>query len=197
MSRERKGAEILHAYSLQPHREQFIDKRRWIVAENRKRAMSMRMTASDVSKIKKLARRLGVRDSDVIRFAVKGMLEQLWPLCDSKMRGQSLIPLFVESGAELLRFFEIDASRLESIINDGAETTRCVDADDIVLLALSGVQQRYVALKLGELHRRGSNGAGSTDVSSSLREYLFEKYVNPARGEMTGAATERLIAAGG
>jgi hypothetical protein len=167
------------------------------VVEIRKRAMSMRMTVSDVSKVKKLAKRLGVRDSDVIRFAVKGMLERLWPLCDAKMRGQSLIPLFVECGADLLRFFEIDASRLESIINDGAGATRCVDADDVVLLALSGVQQRYVALKLSELQRRGTQINGSADLSGSLREYLYDKYITRGTGEITAAATERLVAAGG
>jgi Arc/MetJ-type ribon-helix-helix transcriptional regulator len=42
--------------------------------ENRKQAVSIRMSASDVRKIKRLAERLGVRDSDIIRFAVKSML---------------------------------------------------------------------------------------------------------------------------
>jgi len=167
------------------------------VIENRKQAMSMRMSASDVSKIKRLARRLGARDSDVIRFAVKGMLARLWPLCDSKTRGDSLIPVFVESGAELVRFFELDAARLESIINDGAEASRRVDAEDVSLLALSVAQQRYAALKLSELNRRPADDGQNADLAGSLRQYLYEKYVYHGTAEISAATAERLVAAGG
>ena len=167
------------------------------VIEGRKQGMSMRMNASDISKVKKLAGRLGVRDSDVVRFAVKGTLARLWPLCDSKMRGRSLIPLFVELGAELVRYFELDASRLEGIINDGADAVRRVDADDIVLLALSAAQQQYAALKLSELQRRGLDGEESADLAGSLRQYLYEKYVYQGTGEISATATERLVAVGG
>src|SRR3974390_1642379 len=99
--------------------------------ESRKQAMSIRMHAADVRKVKRLAERLGVRDSDVIRFAVKRMLARLGPLHDPEVRGHNLVPVFVESGVELLRFFELDAARLEAIINDGVEATRRVDRDDV------------------------------------------------------------------
>ena len=58
--------------------------------ESRKQAVSIRMNVSDVRKVKKLASRLGVRDSDVIRFAVKSMLSRLGPLYDPDVRGRSL-----------------------------------------------------------------------------------------------------------
>lgn len=160
---------------------------------NRKRAMSMRMTVSDVAKVKRLAKRLGVRDSDVIRFAVKGALERYWPLCDSKLRGQELIPLFVESGTELVRFFELDPAQLAEIINDGADSPRRVEAEDIVLLALSGAPHSHVMPRLGEFGRRGS--AGAAPLTPSLRDYLYEKYVyTPAAAPH--AEAERLIASG-
>src|SRR5438045_6573162 len=111
------------------------------------------MNAADVRKVKRLAARLGVRDSDVIRFAVKNMLAKLGPLYDPEAHGRNLVPVFVESGAELLRFFEIDASKLESIINGGVDVDRRVDRDDIALLALTGSQEPYAALKLSELDR--------------------------------------------
>ena len=60
--------------------------------ESRKQAVSIRMNASDVRKVKKLAGRLGVRDSDVIRFAVKGMLARLGPLYEPEVRGRASIP---------------------------------------------------------------------------------------------------------
>src|SRR5262245_26099058 len=104
------------------------------------------MSAGDVRKVKKLAARIGARDSDVIRFAVKCMLTRLGPLYDPDVRGRSLVPVFVESGAELLRFFELDAARLETILNEGVDAEKRIDRGDIALLALSGGQEAYAAL---------------------------------------------------
>jgi hypothetical protein len=135
------------------------------------------MNEPDVRKVKKLAMRLGVRDSDVIRFAVKSTLARLGPLHDPEVHGRNLVPVFVESGGELLRFFDLDAARLEAIINSGVEPERRVERDDIALLALTGTQEPYAALKLSALDRsdrRGQKGAG---LSESLRQYLYAKYV--------------------
>jgi hypothetical protein len=132
------------------------------------------MGAADVRKVKKLAARLGVRDSDVIRFAVKSMLARLGPLHDDEVRGRNLVPVFVESGSDLLRYFDLDATRLESIINDGASGERQVSSDDIALIAMSGVQENYAMLRLSSL---GSPAADEHGLSQSLRSYLYEKYV--------------------
>jgi len=147
------------------------------VVEGRKQAVSIRMNAADVRKVKKLASRLGVRDSDVIRFAVKNMLARLGPLYDPEVHGRNLVPVFVESGAELLRFFDIDASKLESIINNGVDNERRVERDDIALLALTGSQEPYAALKLSELDRSERRRQSTAELSESLRQYLYAKYV--------------------
>jgi hypothetical protein len=135
------------------------------------------MNTADVRKVKKLASRLGVRDSDVIRFAVKSMLARLGPLYDADVHGRNLVPVFVESGAELLRFFDIDASKLESIINGGVDIERRVDRDDIALLALTGTQEPYASLKLSELDRTERRERTAAELSESLRQYLYAKYV--------------------
>jgi hypothetical protein len=135
------------------------------------------MNSTDVRKVKKVASRLGVRDSDVIRFAVKSMLAKLGPLYDQEAHGRNLVPVFVESGAELLRFFEIDASRLEAIINGGVDLERRVDRDDIALLALTGSQEPYAALKLSELASTERRERTAAELSESLRQYLYAKYV--------------------
>lgn len=135
------------------------------------------MNSTDVRKVKKLASRLGVRDSDVIRFAVKSMLARLGPLYDPEAHGRNLVPVFVESGAELLRFFEIDAARLEAIINGGVDVDRRVERDDIALLALTGSQEPYAALKLSELDRTERRERSAAELSESLRQYLYAKYV--------------------
>lgn len=135
------------------------------------------MNGADVRKVKRLAARLGVRDSDVIRFAVKNMLARLGPLYDPEVHGRNLVPVFVESGAELLRFFDIDASKLEALINNGVEAERRVDRDDIALLALTGSQEPYAALKLSELNRTERRRQTPGELSESLRQYLYAKYV--------------------
>ena len=145
--------------------------------ESRKQAVSIRMNSTDVRKVKKLASRLGVRDSDVIRYAVKSMLARLGPLYDPEAHGRNLVPVFVESGADLLRFFEIDAARLETIINGGVDIERRVDRDDIALLALTGTQEPYAALKLSELDRTERRERSAAELSESLRQYLYAKYV--------------------
>ncbi len=165
--------------------------------ESRKQAVSIRMNASDVRKVKKLASRLGVRDSDVIRFAVKTMLARLGPLYDPEVRGRNLVPVFVESGTELLRFFDLDGARLEAIVNEGVEPTKRVDRDDIALLALTGGQEQYAALKLSELHQQeGGAPAEGPSLANSLRQYLYEKYVYRANNEVRSLEGLHLVTAG-
>lgn len=149
------------------------------------------MNGADVRKIKKLAVRLGVHDSDIVRFAVKTMLARLEPLHDPEARGRSVLPVFVESGDELVRFFELDALRLDTIINDGVEALRRVDRDDVALIAMHATQPPFAAIKLSEMYPGNGNverpraAPENADVErmNSLRRYLYEKYVRRTNGE--------------
>jgi hypothetical protein len=154
------------------------------VKENRKQAVSIRLGASDIRKVKRLAERLGVRDSDVIRFALKWALNRVAPLCDPEIRGPSLVPMFVETGAELIRHFELDAARLDAIVNDGVDDERAVAHDDIALLALAGSQQPYALLSLRQTGGYGG-AAAPQDSIEALRQHLYDKYVY-GRGEQRG-----------
>ncbi len=141
------------------------------VVEQRKQAVSIRLGESDIRHIKRIAERLGVRDSDIIRFAIKSSLSRIAPLCDPEIRGRNLVPVLVESGDELIRYFELDAFRLESIINAGVEESRQVARDDIALLAMSGLREEYLVMRL-----KDGNAATATPARS-LRGYLYDKYV--------------------
>lgn len=164
--------------------------------DSRKQAVSIRMNRSDVRNIKRLAERLGARDSDVIRFAIKLMLGKLALLQDPQIKGRNLVPVFIEAGPELMRHFELDSAKLSSIINDGVEHDRIVDPDDIQLIAMNGLQRSYVKYRMAGLRRsqghgtqiNGTSAEGSerrADPSSddedfferSLRQYLYEKYL--------------------
>jgi hypothetical protein len=101
------------------------------------------------------------------------------------------VPVFLESGAELLRHFELDAARLSGIINDGVEQDRHVDADDIQLIAMSGMQRSYLQMRVPALRRTSGTGAsngehasgpngsagGNESLEQSLRRYLYDKYL--------------------
>lgn len=167
--------------------------------DKRKKAVSIRLNAADVRKMKKLAQRLGVRESDVIRFAVKCMLARLGPLYDPDVRGRNLVPVFVEAGGDLLRFFELDSARLEAIVNEDVEPARRVDRGDLALLALTGAPEPYAALMLSELSQTERSGRGdATELSSSLRQYLYDKYVYRGSAEATPEPEPmRLAVAGG
>src|ERR1700684_1274996 len=95
-----------------------------------------------------MAKRLDVRDSDIIRFAIKSTLNRIAPLCDQAIRGRNLVPVLVESGDELIRYFELDAFRLEGIINDNVDGGRQVERDDVALLAMSGLRDEYLVMRL-------------------------------------------------
>jgi hypothetical protein len=127
------------------------------VVDQRKQAVSIRLGESDIRNIKRIAKRLGVRDSDIIRFAIKSTLNRIAPLCDSEIRGRNLVPVLVESGDELIRYFELDAFRLENIINAQADDGRQVDRDDIALLAMSGLREEYLVMRLTEGNKRRPN----------------------------------------
>jgi hypothetical protein len=164
--------------------------------DKRKRAVSIRMSGSDVAKVKRLASRLGVRDSDVIRYAVKTMLTKLAPLHDPQVNGRNLLPVFVESGADLFLHFELDANRLEGILNDDAGDEGRVDHDDIQMIAMSGVQQGYGRWRQPKsgppptLHLKAnaapaiepppaslSRSEPAEATMPSLRDYLYGKYI--------------------
>ena len=149
--------------------------------EGRKQAVSLRLSAADIRKIKRLSKRLGVRDSDVIRYALKVMLAKLAPLCDAEVRGRSLIPVFVDTGVDILQHFELDEERLEAIINHGVEDGQGVDANDIQLMAMIGMQRNYAKLSLRDLHEKVaappiSDGLDDT-LSTNFRRHLYAKYV--------------------
>jgi hypothetical protein len=144
------------------------------VVDQRKQAVSIRLGESDIRNIKRIAKRLGVRDSDIIRFAIKATLSRIAPLCDPGIRGRNLVPVLVESGDELIRYFELDAFRLDSIINEDVEEGRQVERDDVALLAMSGLREEYLVMRL-----KDGNGTpvGAAPQGRSLRRYLYDKYV--------------------
>jgi hypothetical protein len=168
------------------------------VVDNRKQAVSIRMSRGDVRQIKQLADRLGVRDSDVIRYAIKTMLSRLAPLPDDAVRGFALLPVFVESGADLMRHFDLDATRLAEIINEGADVGRKVDAGDIQLIAMSATEAPYAKMRFAAIgrgqaieraHLVQSNGHGAEHDMNGSHGSNGGNGGNGGNGDYAGAGT--------
>ena len=150
------------------------------MSAKRKKAVSFRLASSDVRTIKIIASRLGARDSDVARFALKLLLSRVAPFADPELRGRRLLPAFLEVGEELIRHFELDVPRLKAIINDGVNSDQRVEENDIVLLAMSASGSTYAAMHLEDFAKHNGTLEG-------LRGYLYDKYVHrqapPQRAE--------------
>lgn len=164
--------------------------------EGRKQAVSIRLNAADVRNLRKLSRRLGVRNSDVIRFAIKHALSRLSPLCDGEVKGRGLVPVLVEAGADLMRYLDLDVAALESIINEGAAPEQQVDHSDVQLLAMSSLPAGYARLRLVRIGGvRAPDGINATaeavaeegQLNQSLRKYFYDKYVYAAGSPDTTA----------
>ncbi len=140
--------------------------------------VSMKLHPSDVERVRTMARRLRVRESDVIRFALRLAFAKLAPLHDQNARGRDLIPAFLECGPELAYHFDLDSRTLESIVNDDLDDPRMkVDADDIEILAVSHMMPGYhFETRLKALPRMETD---RLDFSEPLRQYLYEKYIGP------------------
>lgn len=142
--------------------------------DDSKKIVSVRVNQSDLEKIRFISQRLRVRESKVLRFAIKVMLNRLGPLHDPKSTGTDLMPIFADLGHELTNYFQFDYTRLESIINGNIDDpVKRVDSEDIALVAVNDMPASYRCMKLRELSNQPIK---QSELAESLREYLYEKY---------------------
>jgi hypothetical protein len=149
--------------------------------EGRKQAVSIRLNAADLRNLRKLARRLGVRNSDVIRFALKSCIARLEPLLQPEAKGRDLVPVFVDAGADLVRYLDLDATHIDAIINNDVVDGNRVERADVHLLAGAGSPRSYARLRPGPIGLRNgpSLSPGDEDrlLNQSLQRYFYDKYV--------------------
>ena len=142
---------------------------------SQKKSVSLRLSESDISKLKEISARLGVKEADLLRFTVKQTLEKLMPFRDTGAKGIDLIPTLIECGSELTYYLDLDSADLERIVNgDLDQTDRRVDPEDLDILATAGVPSPYFSYKLSELKQIK---ADTSKLINSLKAYLYDKYL--------------------
>ena len=112
------------------------------MAKEAKEMAAVRLEPAARRKIKVLAARLRVRESDVIRYAIEGALAELHLLCDQSLEGRDLVAAFVERGSELGRLLDLDVPKLSAILNeDLVDESKRVPREDVAML-LGGRQTK-------------------------------------------------------
>lgn len=149
--------------------------------ESNMKNISVRLNFMDIQKIKELAMRLGIRESDLFRFSVKNMLEKLVRLNDKNVRGADLIPLWLECGDFLMENFELDSAKLDEIFNQNlTNSDHKIDIEDIELMAMSKLNPIYMVKKLSILCDKQIDPKFANDI---FRKYLYSKYILGVRYE--------------
>jgi hypothetical protein len=152
------------------------------MVENRKHLVSVQLCQSDLERVRAIARRLRVRESEVIRFALRLAFSKLAPLHELNAYGRDLVPIFLECGPELAYHFDLDARTLDAIINgDLDDPQKRVDPEDIEILAVSHMMPScHIQTKIKGLPRLK---AGRLNLSGALQQYLHEKYIEPDQAQ--------------
>ncbi|NOZ37991.1 MAG: hypothetical protein GXP11_07990 [Gammaproteobacteria bacterium] len=141
---------------------------------NKTSCISVRMSEADHAKIKTTAKRLQVRHSDVVRYAIRTTLTRLSAFHNPELKGTTLLPTMIEYCNELNRHFDLDADKLDNIINaETSEPNMQVARNDIELLALCGmpveiIQERFRQVTGIKLK--------NNEVYQFMKKYLVEKY---------------------
>jgi len=139
------------------------------MANPRLQGISLRLSDADIRRIKAVSGRLGVRESDLLRFAIRTLLNQLSPLADPAVRGRELVPMLLEHGAEIVREFGLDHHALAALVNEGVVGDDQVSRADLTALMLL------------------ANGAATAPVKAEMQaRFQARTVVAPAPG--SGAA---------
>lgn len=139
-----------------------------------KKNISVRLGVADLRRVKEIALRLDVKESEIFRYAVKALSTRLMPLLNRQLTGVPMLVALLETGEELLRYFEFDAVKLDRLINSATPAGQAaVDTEDIELLVIAGINRDYLATQLSE---KLNTNIESQFAFDALRHYLFRKY---------------------
>ncbi|HRH79325.1 MAG TPA: hypothetical protein PK129_18430 [Cellvibrionaceae bacterium] len=153
--------------------------------QTKRKNISVRMSAWEQKRVREIAERLGVKESDMIRYSISNTLGKLMPFHDRSYKGASLMPAVLDSAEELLRYFHLDAEQLNKIINDGVDDPhKRVAEEDLEMLVLGHFNEQYIQQRLAELCDGPVDGR---QIHQALRDYLVRKYISATSQPLTTA----------
>lgn len=153
--------------------------------QTKRKNISVRMSSWEQKRVREIAERLGVKESDMIRYSISNTLGKLMPFHDRSYKGASLMPAVLDSAEELLRYFHLDAEQLNKIINEGVEDPqKRVAEEDLEMLVLGHFNEQYIQQRLAELCEGPVDGQ---QIHQALRDYLVRKYISATGQNLTTA----------
>jgi hypothetical protein len=106
------------------------------------------------------------------------------PLLNRQLSGVPMLVALLESGEEMLSYFEFDVPHLERLINGRIGEERVVAHEDIEMLAIGIINPDYLATRIAE---KLATNVEPSIAFDALRHYLFRKYqVRAYLGNSTG-----------
>jgi len=143
--------------------------------QSKKPLVSVRLCHADIERLETLAGRLRVKESEIIRFALRLAFAKLAPLLDENAKGRDLIPIFLECGPELTYHFDLDPRTLDSILNGALDDPqKKVDSQDLELISALHMPACHPRAGLSEIPGRE---IGQSDSKGALQHYLYRKYI--------------------
>jgi predicted DNA-binding protein len=148
------------------------------MAKETKEMVAVRLDPADRRRLKAIAKRLGVSESDFLRYSIKTALEDFAPLTDQAKEGQELLAAFVDHPDEKSRWLGLDRAKLDEILHGDLENEHLrVDAEDLEVLLRGpggkGFHEWQMAIAKGEKQVPFSVYGPAT--------YLKDKYVENLR----------------
>jgi hypothetical protein len=150
------------------------------MAREAKEMVAIRLTPVARRKIKAVAARLRIKESDMLRFAIDIALQHLEPLSDQVKEGAEIMAPIIEHGSLFVRSLEMDVAEVDRILNGDLENPALRVETPDVEMALSGRQNSgYV-----DWWKERVTAPPAIDSRAlETKTYLYEKYVEPALSE--------------
>src|SRR5688572_16685454 len=105
------------------------------MAKETKEMVAVRLDPADRRRLKAIAKRLEVSESDFLRYAIKTALEDFAPLTDQSNEGAELLAAFVDHSDDKSRWLGLDRAKLDSILHGDLENEGLrVAAEDVEVL---------------------------------------------------------------
>ena len=144
------------------------------IDDNAKRSVSIRINTSDFGKIKTIARRLRVRESEVFRYLMRRSLKAVGPLYQNDTRHREIFDVLMEDNGELISEFNLGTDKLGDLFEQiRSQDGKPLDEDDLELLAMLNMPEKFLALRLSEILGQKIE---PSEVLARLNEYLESKY---------------------
>jgi hypothetical protein len=141
-----------------------------------KEIVAVRLEPSERRRLKAIAARLRVSETELMRYAIKAALDEFAPLTDQSQEGAELLPVFLQNPGLKTRLLGLDAEKIDSILHADLENEQLrVSAEDIAALVDGHVGKGYTEwlVALSTTKRLASSRLLTPSA------YLREKYVEP------------------